>query len=62
MNVLMVNHPAAEKYHGGDLVQMRKTAEALRFYGVRVAESFAPEPSTTGRWRMCSSVIIDKPS
>jgi glycosyltransferase involved in cell wall biosynthesis len=48
MNVLMVNHPAAERFHGGDLVQMRKTAEALRFYGVRVTESFEPEPSPTG--------------
>jgi hypothetical protein len=48
MNVLMVNHTAAEGFRGGDLVQMRKTAAALRYYGVRVAESFAPDPTPTG--------------
>jgi len=29
-------------------VQMRKTAAALRHYGVRVVESFAPDPTPTG--------------
>lgn len=48
MNVLMVNHPLAETFRGGDLVQMRKTAAALRFYGVCVTESFAPDPAPTG--------------
>jgi glycosyltransferase involved in cell wall biosynthesis len=48
MNVLMVNHPGAEGFRGGDLVQMRRTAAALRFYGVRVTESLAPDPSPTG--------------
>lgn len=48
MNVLMVNHPRAEEFRGGDLVQMRKTAAALRHYGVRVTESFAPDPTPTG--------------
>jgi glycosyltransferase involved in cell wall biosynthesis len=48
VNVLMVNHPQAEGFRGGDLVQMRKTAAALRFYGVRVSESFAPDPAPTG--------------
>src|SRR5687767_11869114 len=48
MNVLMVNHPAAEQFRGGDLVQMRKTADALRGFGVRVTESLAPDPNPTG--------------
>jgi glycosyltransferase involved in cell wall biosynthesis len=48
MNVLMVNHPGAEGFRGGDLVQMRKTAAALRYYGVRVVESLAPDPTPTG--------------
>ncbi len=48
MKVLMVNHPNAERFQGGDVVQMRKTAAALRYHGVRVTESFAPEPSPTG--------------
>ena len=48
MRVLMVNHPACEAFRGGDLVQMRRTAAALRFYGVRVTESLAPDPSPTG--------------
>lgn len=44
----MVNHPAAEGFRGGDVVQMRRTAAALRHYGVRVAESFTPDPSPVG--------------
>lgn len=48
MRVLMVNHPGAPAYRGGDLVQMRKTAEALRGLGVDVEESFSPEPDAHG--------------
>lgn len=48
MRVLMVNHPGAEGFRGGDVVQMRKTAAALRFHGVAVTESFAPDPNPTG--------------
>jgi glycosyltransferase involved in cell wall biosynthesis len=48
MRVLMVNHPRCEAFQGGDLVQMRQTAAALRFYGVRVEESFALDPDATG--------------
>lgn len=48
MKVLMVNHPAAEGFRGGDVVQMRKTAAALRHYGVSVTESFAPDPMPGG--------------
>lgn len=48
MNVLMVNHPECERFRGGDLVQMRQTAAALKPLGVRVAESFALEPDASG--------------
>src|SRR5207302_95663 len=48
MKVLMVNWPGALRFRGGDLVQMRKTAEALKPLGVQVAESFDPEPDATG--------------
>jgi hypothetical protein len=48
VNVLMVNHPDCERFRGGDLVQMRQTAAALAPRGVRVAESFAPEPDAGG--------------
>ena len=48
MRVLMVNHPYCEAFRGGDLVQMRQTAAALRFWGVRVEESFALEPDAAG--------------
>lgn len=44
----MVNHPGAEGFRGGDLVQMRQTAAGLRRHGVRVSESLAPEPSPSG--------------
>jgi glycosyltransferase involved in cell wall biosynthesis len=48
MKVLMVNWPGAQRFRGGDLVQMRKSAEALKAYNVDVAESFDPEPDATG--------------
>jgi glycosyltransferase involved in cell wall biosynthesis len=48
MRVLMVNSPAALKFRGGDLVQMRQTARALRAFGVTVAESFDREPAAAG--------------
>ncbi|HJZ60260.1 MAG TPA: hypothetical protein VKE74_35280, partial [Gemmataceae bacterium] len=48
MRVLMVNHPGTLKFRGGDLTQMRKTAEALRPLGVTVVESFDPEPDARG--------------
>jgi glycosyltransferase involved in cell wall biosynthesis len=48
MRVLMVNHPGCEAFRGGDLVQMRQTAAALRFYGVSAQESFDLEPAATG--------------
>jgi glycosyltransferase involved in cell wall biosynthesis len=48
MRVLMVNHPHCEAFRGGDLVQMRQTAAALRFWGVEVRESFALEPDAAG--------------
>jgi glycosyltransferase involved in cell wall biosynthesis len=44
----MVNTPAALRFRGGDLTQMRKTAEALRALGVEVAESFDPLPDGRG--------------
>jgi glycosyltransferase involved in cell wall biosynthesis len=47
MKVLMVNWPGAPRFRGGDLVQMRKSAEALKPYGVEVAESFDPEPDAS---------------
>src|SRR5262245_4203842 len=48
VRVLMVNHPGTLKFSGGDLTQMRKTAEALKPLGVTVAESFDPEPDARG--------------
>lgn len=48
MRVLMVNHPGCEAFRGGDLVQMRCTAEALRFWGAQVEESFQLQPNATG--------------
>jgi glycosyltransferase involved in cell wall biosynthesis len=48
MKVLMVNWPGTLRFRGGDLVQMRKTAESLKPYGVEVGESFLPEPNATG--------------
>jgi glycosyltransferase involved in cell wall biosynthesis len=48
MKVLMVNWPGAPRFRGGDLTQMRKTAEALKGLGVEVAESFDPEPDARG--------------
>jgi glycosyltransferase involved in cell wall biosynthesis len=48
MKVLMVNGPQALRFRGGDLTQMRKTAEALRPFGVEVSESFDPEPDARG--------------
>lgn len=48
MRVLMVNHPGTPTFRGGDLVQMRKTAEALRGLGVEVEETFSPEPDGCG--------------
>lgn len=47
MRVLMVNHPDAENFRGGDLTQMRETAAALRPLGVEVAESFDAQPDAT---------------
>jgi glycosyltransferase involved in cell wall biosynthesis len=44
----MVNTPASVRFRGGDLTQMRKTAEALRTLGVQVSESFDPRPDATG--------------
>src|SRR5262245_47561587 len=44
----MVNTPAAVRFRGGDLTQMRRTAEALRTMGVHVAESFDERPDATG--------------
>jgi glycosyltransferase involved in cell wall biosynthesis len=44
----MVNWPGAPRFRGGDLTQMRKTAEALAAFGVETAESFDPEPDATG--------------
>jgi glycosyltransferase involved in cell wall biosynthesis len=48
MKVLMVNWPGAPRFRGGDLTQMRKTAESLKSLGVEVAESFDPEPDAKG--------------
>lgn len=48
MKVLMVNTPASVRFRGGDLTQMRKTAESLRHLGVEVAESFDPRPNPAG--------------
>jgi glycosyltransferase involved in cell wall biosynthesis len=48
MKVLMVNWPGAPRFRGGDLEQMRKTAEALKPLGVEAAESFEAEPDARG--------------
>jgi glycosyltransferase involved in cell wall biosynthesis len=48
VKVLMVNTPAAPRFRGGDLTQMRQTALALRSLGVEVAESFDAKPSARG--------------
>jgi glycosyltransferase involved in cell wall biosynthesis len=48
MKVLMVNHPDCAVYSGGDMVQLRKTADALRALGVTVEVSTAPEPDAAG--------------
>jgi glycosyltransferase involved in cell wall biosynthesis len=48
MKVLMVNHPDCAIYNGGDMVQLRKTAEALRLLGVEIEISTAAEPDATG--------------
>jgi hypothetical protein len=42
IKILMVNHPDCQRYRGGDLVQMRNTAEVLRGCGVTCAESCDP--------------------
>jgi glycosyltransferase involved in cell wall biosynthesis len=44
----MVNHPGTLKFKGGDLTQMRKTAEALLGMGIECGESFDPEPDGRG--------------
>jgi glycosyltransferase involved in cell wall biosynthesis len=44
----MVNHPDCEQFHGGDLVALRKTAEALRAVSVEVVESHDPAPNAAG--------------
>lgn len=44
----MVNTPDSPRFRGGDLVQMRKTAEALRALDVEVSESFELEPDASG--------------
>lgn len=48
MKVLMVNTPQSLNFRGGDLTQLRKTAEALRTLGVQVGESFEAEPKGVG--------------
>lgn len=48
MKVLMVNSPGAVRFRGGDLVQMRKTAAALKSFGVDVTESLSTKPETAG--------------
>jgi glycosyltransferase involved in cell wall biosynthesis len=48
MKVLMVNHPGCQQYQGGDLVQLRKTAEVLRSMGVDVSETFDAAPNASG--------------
>lgn len=48
MKVLMVNTPDSPRFGGGDLLQMRKTADALRLLGVQVSESFEREPDARG--------------
>lgn len=48
MKVLMVNTPAALRFRGGDLTQMRNTAQALSRLGVQVSESFDRRPQAKG--------------
>ncbi len=48
MKILMVNTEFALHLSGGDLTQMRKTAEALRPYGVTVSEAFGKELNPAG--------------
>jgi glycosyltransferase involved in cell wall biosynthesis len=48
MKVLMVNSPGAPRFRGGDLVQMRRTAAALKPLGVDVTESLDLEPEAKG--------------
>jgi glycosyltransferase involved in cell wall biosynthesis len=44
----MVNTPSAPQFTGGDLIQMRRTADRLRALGVEVSESFEAEPDASG--------------
>lgn len=48
MKILMVNTPHSPNMHGGDLVQMRSTAAALREFGCEVVESFDARPDAHG--------------
>jgi glycosyltransferase involved in cell wall biosynthesis len=48
MKVLMVNTPASQQFQGGDLTQLRKTAQALQQLGVETGESFELQPNATG--------------
>ena len=48
MRVLLVNHPRAADFGGGDGVQIRQTATALARLGVTTAESCAAEPDPAG--------------
>jgi glycosyltransferase involved in cell wall biosynthesis len=48
MRVLMVNHADCGAYSGGDMVQLRKTAEALQPLGVTADLSTAAEPDAAG--------------
>ncbi len=43
MKVMMVNRPDAESVHGGDSVQLRETAAALRRMGTEVEEALGPQ-------------------
>ena len=48
VKILLVNTPQALNFRGGDLTQLRKTAEALRELGLQVSESFDAEPNGAG--------------
>lgn len=44
----MVNHPGTLKFKGGDLTQLRKTAQALASHGITCSETFDPRPDGKG--------------
>lgn len=46
--MLFVNTPFSQRFRGGDIVQMQKTAEALSDLGIQVSLSFDARPDASG--------------